>query len=191
MDIFYKRNLKNLNNKNVHAEYTNFPARYTEIGRTIHNYLTFKNNISDEAVHLLFSANRWERAQDIIKILEQGTSLIIDRYCFSGVAYSAAKGLDLNWCKSPDIGLPKPDKVFFLTMPLDVAQARQGYGSERYEQLEFHTKVAEVFSQLQDDTWDVLDASRSIESIQKELFEKTLNIVNNVIDKPLGKVWSE
>ncbi|KAM3964568.1 thymidylate kinase [Aphomia sociella] len=185
-----KELVKNLNKKNVQAEYTNFPARQTEIGKTINNYLTFKNNLSDEAIHLLFSANRWERAQEIIKTLEQGTSLVIDRYCFSGVAYSAAKGLDLNWCKSPDIGLPKPDKVFFLTMPLEVVQARKGYGSERYEQLEFHKKVAEVFSQLQDDTWDVLDASRSIESIQEELLEKALNVVNSVIDKPVAKVWS-
>ncbi|XP_059059209.1 thymidylate kinase [Achroia grisella] len=186
-----KELVKNLNAKNVQAEYTNFPARHTEIGKTINNYLTFKNNLSDEAIHLLFSANRWERAQEIRKILEQGTSLIIDRYCFSGVAYSAAKGLDLNWCKSPDVGLPKPDKVFFLTMPLEVVQARKGYGSERYEELEFHKKVAQVFSQLQDDTWDVLDASRSVECIQEELLEKTLNIVNSVVDKPIGKVWRE
>lgn len=28
-----------------------------------------------------------------------GTSLIIDRYSYSGVAFSAAKGLDVEWCK--------------------------------------------------------------------------------------------
>lgn len=28
-----------------------------------------------------------------------GTSLIIDRYSYSGVVFSAAKGLDVEWCK--------------------------------------------------------------------------------------------
>ena len=31
--------------------------------------------------------------------LKSGTTVIIDRYAFSGVAFSAAKGLDLDWCK--------------------------------------------------------------------------------------------
>ena len=30
------------------------------------------------------------------------------RYAYSGVAFSAAKpGLSLNWCKQPDVGLPR------------------------------------------------------------------------------------
>lgn len=28
-----------------------------------------------------------------------GTSLIVDRYSYSGVAFSSAKGLDVEWCK--------------------------------------------------------------------------------------------
>ena len=31
--------------------------------------------------------------------LKSGTSLIVDRYSYSGVAFSAAKGLDIEWCK--------------------------------------------------------------------------------------------
>jgi thymidylate kinase len=31
--------------------------------------------------------------------LKAGTTLVIDRYSYSGVAFSAAKGLDLGWCK--------------------------------------------------------------------------------------------
>ena len=40
---------------------------------------------------------------------------MVDRYAFSGVAFSAAKGtLSMDWCKGPDRGLPKPDLVLFL-----------------------------------------------------------------------------
>ena len=28
-----------------------------------------------------------------------GTTLVVDRYSYSGVAFSAAKGLDIGWCK--------------------------------------------------------------------------------------------
>lgn len=52
----------------------------------------FQKELSDEAIHLLFSANRWERANNIMKLLEAGTTLIVDRYCYSGVAFSASKG---------------------------------------------------------------------------------------------------
>lgn len=31
--------------------------------------------------------------------LRDGTTLIVDRYSYSGVAFSAAKGLDVEWCK--------------------------------------------------------------------------------------------
>lgn len=31
--------------------------------------------------------------------LLSGTTLAVDRYSYSGIAFSAAKGLDIEWCK--------------------------------------------------------------------------------------------
>lgn len=58
--------------------------------------------------------------------LESGVTLIVDRYAFSGVAYTGAKGYDLERCKDPDRGLIAPDAVvrwnttinFYLTLML-------------------------------------------------------------------------
>ena len=62
----------------------------------------------------------------------------MDRYAFSGVAFSAAKSeMDLEWCRQPDRGLPRPDIVFFLDVSGEEAQKRGGYGEERYERKEF------------------------------------------------------
>jgi len=47
----------------------------------------------------------------------------MDRYAYSGVAFSAAKGLSLQWCKNPDEGLPAPDLVIF--MDLDVEESKK------------------------------------------------------------------
>ncbi|KAJ2945863.1 hypothetical protein O0L34_g4769 [Tuta absoluta] len=183
--------VESLKKKQIPAEYTNFPARNTEIGKLIDSYLTSKKDLPNEAIHLLFSANRWERAEEITQMLMDGTTLIVDRYCYSGVAFSAAKGLDINWCKSPDSGLPKPDKVFFLTMSLDKVMERKGFGNERYEVMDFQKKVSEMYGELKDDSWDVLDASRSIQAIQEELLDKSLNIVNSVGHTQIQRVWTD
>lgn len=36
--------------------------------------------------------------------LRNGTTLVVDRYSYSGVSFSAAKGLDIEWCKVIIIG---------------------------------------------------------------------------------------
>jgi dTMP kinase len=58
----------------------------------LNQYLRNKDfKFSDEAIHLFFSANRWEMKEQILKDLASGITLVCDRYAFSGVAYSAAK----------------------------------------------------------------------------------------------------
>ena len=39
----------------------NFPDRSTSLGGVISSYLKGISELKDEAVHLLFSANRWEK----------------------------------------------------------------------------------------------------------------------------------
>lgn len=65
------------------------------------------------------------------KMLKDGVTLIVDRYSFSGVAFSAAKGLDFEWCKAPEKGLLKPDSVLFLHLNAATIEKRGGFGNER------------------------------------------------------------
>jgi dTMP kinase len=87
--------------------------------------------------------------------LKQGKTLVVDRYAFSGVAFSSAKGLDLEWCRNPDIGLLSPDLILFLDLNIDEAEKRGGFGQERYEKRDLQIKVREEFFKLKDDTWKV------------------------------------
>ena len=73
-----------------------FPDRTTNIGGIINSYLGCKKELEDHVVHLLFSANRWEMEKEIINTLMSGTSVLIDRYAYSGVAFSAAKVSSLH-----------------------------------------------------------------------------------------------
>jgi thymidylate kinase len=80
---------------------------------------------------------------------------VCDRYAFSGVAFSAAKESidDLDWCKAPDAGLPAPDIVVFLEIPPDKAEARSGFGNERYEVSDMQVRVAANFNELVTPCW--------------------------------------
>lgn len=105
-----------LNQKGIKTKYMNFPDRSTDSGKLIDSYLRCKENFNDETIHLLFTLNRWEVKNKMENLLKSGTNLIVDRYSYSGVAFSAAKGLDFEWCKAPEKGLLKPDLVVYLTL---------------------------------------------------------------------------
>eukprot|EP00051_Salpingoeca_urceolata_P007442 m.97784 g.97784 ORF g.97784 m.97784 type:complete len:222 (-) comp15237_c0_seq2:57-722(-) len=131
------------------AELVRFPDRSTKIGATIDAYLKKQIELDDHAAHLLFSANRWELMPALQAKLEQGVTLVVDRYAFSGVAFSSAKeSLDLEWCKQPDAGLPVPDMLLHLELAAKEAESRGGFGDERYEVSEFQSKVKHQFSTL-------------------------------------------
>ena len=72
------------------AKMMRFPDRETEIGKTISGYLKQEQHLDDHVVHLLFSANRWERKNELISALEAGQHVIVDRYAFSGVAFTGS-----------------------------------------------------------------------------------------------------
>ncbi len=45
--------------------------------------------------------------EGILQKLRAGVTLVVDRYAYSGVAFTAAKGLpglDRGWCMAPDTG---------------------------------------------------------------------------------------
>lgn len=182
-----------LNSAGIRAELWRFPDRTTSIGTMINSYLTNEANIDDGAVHLLFSANRWEKRDVLLKKLNEGITLVVDRYAYSGVAFTAAKevpGLDREWCKAPDSGLPAPDRVFFLNITAEAAAARGGFGEERYERPAFQTAVLKQFECLKNRQWKEIDASRNIQEISEEIFEDSLSIVKHCRQgTKIGKLW--
>ncbi|KAI7829503.1 thymidylate kinase-like protein [Gamsiella multidivaricata] len=154
------------------VELCKFPDRTTTIGQMIHAYLTNTRELDDRAIHLLFSANRWEAMQAMKRKLQQGIHLVVDRYAYSGVAFSTAKGLDLTWCKNPDRGLVRPDLTFFLDLPTSEAEKRGGFGEERYEKRELQERVRDVFLQLKSNEWVIVDACKSVQSMHNELLRE-------------------
>jgi dTMP kinase len=163
--------------------------RTTTIGTMIDGYLKGSKELSDHVVHLLFSANRWEAASKIEQLVqEEGAIVLVDRYIYSGIAFSAAKGMDFDWCKSPDVGLPLPDLVIYLDLDPKEAVSRGSYGEERYERLEFQQRVYEMYGRLADDGWVVIDAKQPMEAVTEQVIAAVDTLVSGCCRLPkLGK----
>jgi dTMP kinase len=176
----------------------------------INAYLQQSTELSDETIHLLFSANRWERkyatlyriktcfteTRALSAALEQkllaGTSLVCDRYAYSGVAFSAAKGLGMRWCMAPDEGLVAPDCVIFLDLPVADAAQRGDFGMERYEKREMQEKVRQGFTRLMEGDrvpWHVLDATKSIAELHEEIRDIASKTIERVCHEPISRLW--
>jgi dTMP kinase len=64
----------------------------------------------------------------ISETLSKGTHIICDRYWYSGVAYSMAKGMEYEWCLAADRGLVEPDLVIYLKADPETLSKRSNYG---------------------------------------------------------------
>lgn len=170
------------------TKHMHFPNRSTEIGKTINSYLKNSKELNDQVIHLLFSANRWEYLKEMEDLLKAGTSLIVDRYSYSGVAYSVAKGINFNWCMGPEKGLLRPDAVFYLKAPIEHLIERGNFGEERYEKEEFQTKVASVFDRIceeQAEFWYTIDATEPQLVVFENIRIKVLEILEKASFLPL------
>lgn len=145
------------------CELMRFPDRTTELGQVINNFLSQKENINEKILPSLFSANRYEKKDYMLKKLNEGVNLVVDRYSFSGVAYGTTQGQDFKdlQYKEAMMQLPAPDIIIYLDAPVSVTMKRNGAGDEIYETKDFQTKVKSVYNTMKDDSWYVIDATLS------------------------------
>lgn len=117
-------------------------------------------------------------------------TVVCDRYAFSGVAFSAAKGLDRKWCMGPDIGLPAPDLVVYLDIDAREAAKRGGgtFGSEIYEKIAFQNVVKGEFEMLKDMKWMQTNAMCDSGKIGMEVF-RTVETLLASKRVPIGSLF--
>ena len=127
--------------------------------------------------------------------------MVIDRYYYSGIVYSAAKGkadLSLKWARDPEIGLPRPDICLFLDIAPDAAAKRGGFGGEKYETSVMQKRVRELFYELMgtSDGLDiqVVEAARSVEEVEQDIMGRVKRVMEQPkMVKPLTAIlpWEE
>jgi dTMP kinase len=180
---------ENLEKEGIPHKVIRFPDRTTPVGKLIDSYLKSETAIEDHVINLLFCANRWELAKSIRDSLEAGVTVICDRYAYSGVAYSVAMGLDSDWCRSPNAGLPKPDRLVYLNLDSDKAAARGNYGTERFENPDFQMKVEDGFFALVEVNWSIMDATLPVDKLAKLILNQVKDTIDDVKDETVYDLW--
>ncbi|AAL33397.1 TK-TMK, chimeric thymidine and thymidylate kinase [White spot syndrome virus] len=176
--------LTNKNSPLYGGEYMCFPDRSSHTGKLINDYLTKKIELDDHAAHLLFSANRWEVCSKIKQLLDDGIHVVMDRYYYSGIVFSLARGVDtVEWCSASDEGLPQPDLVLLMLLDVEKCSNRDTFGVERFETNSIQERARALFLDLankdEKNVWIKVDARGTIEEVQT----KIINIVYNIVEE--------
>ena len=130
-------------------EYIHFP-RYGApvygglIGKFLRGGFGQIDKVHPQLVALLFAEDRHGAASEMKKAIADGSTVLLDRYVYSNIAYQCAKMPDeesaedlREWILNTEYGqfdLPRPDLNIFLDVPIGFVEeslARQRGGSDR------------------------------------------------------------
>jgi dTMP kinase len=135
------------NSIGVPTKLFSFPNRTTKIGQLIDDHLKSRKNYDARTLHLLFSANRWEMQAELRTTLEQGINVICDRYTYSGLLYSVARGLPEDLCSECDDGLIEPNLTFWIHISPSLATTRRN-GNRDYVETDENLEFQEILCQI-------------------------------------------
>jgi dTMP kinase len=156
-----------------------FPDYTTPIGQEIRAFLDSNRNYTLETEHLLMSANRWEKKNDIESLIESGTVIIMNRYYQSNLVYGVSNGLNLKWLLNLDKGLPKEDVVIVLEVNPNTSYQRVPGNRDAFEtDRKLLTKVHKNYRKLaRQFKWKVINGER----VSGEVHDDIMKIVRKVI----------
>jgi dTMP kinase len=162
-----------------HISTWNFPDYATPLGHQLKTYLTGRKRFDFHAVHLLYAANKWERAASIAREINLGRVVIINRYTPSNLAYGIAHGLSLNWLESLERELPRANLVFILDVSPKASFRRKRRLRDVHEDdLSYLSKVRTIYLRLaRKYRWKVIDAERDPRAVNLELWRDILPIL--------------
>lgn len=106
------------------------------------------------------------------------------------MAFSAAKGLDFEWCRLPEKGLLKPDLVVYLTLTTEAMARRGGFGNERYETSEMQKNVKIMYERMiETPLWHVIDADKTMDDLTDELENLVTSKIKTLNNDPFQYLW--
>ena len=165
-----------LETKGTKVKVHSFPNRQTALGQILDKYLKRQIELDDKQAHELFNTDRRSTMQQYCE--PNSSTVILDRYVYSGCAYTVAKGqLTLEWCFGQEKHLPKPDLIFFIKSEMEHLSENANFGEERFENLDFQKKVYHLFEQMFKNENNVHVVNTKDQSISESL-DKIVAIYN-------------
>ena len=155
-----------------------FPVYSSVIGKEIRAFLNGRRGYNSQALHMLYSLNRWENRENIMRALATADIVMTDRYTASNIAYGLAKGLKLDWLTGLDRGLPEPDRIFVLDVPVEYSFSRKRerrdiHEGDRKLLLRVRRNYLSLARKL---NWLVIDASRPAKLVHEDILKEVLGI---------------
>ena len=161
-----------LKKKGAKISTISFPIYKSPSGRQIQRFLEGKQRQSATALHMLYSLNRWENQEQIIKLVQNSDFVIADRYYPSNLAYGVSRGLSLEWLQGLDRGLPTASLVIVLDVPVPASFARKSRGRDVHEKnRQLLVKVRRRYQTLAKKLgWKMVDATRPVEKVHEAIW---------------------
>lgn len=158
-------------------------------GQQIRNLYVNRQQYSREEELELFVADRREHVRDLINpCLQQGRTILCDRYYFSTAAYQGALGLNPETILERNSFAPEPDLVLLFQAPLEIGMARitgsRGESLNNFEQREFLEKVAAIFAAIDRPYIRRIDASGSLEVVHRQVVASVAPLLSLQPDSP-------
>ena len=149
-----------------------FPDYGTSIGEEIARALQGEREYSPDVMQLLFVANRHERREAILEMVEGGLILLCDRYRASSIAYGEAQGLDARWLEDIQRFLPSADITILIDIAPEIAATRKVHDRDRYERdLALLERVRASYQrQSAQPGWVLINGERTKEEIAEDVF---------------------
>jgi dTMP kinase len=151
-----------------------FPDYITYIGAEIKAFLDGKRDYyPPELVHMLLSANRWEKKNEIESMMENGTILILNRYYQSNLVYGVSNGLNIKWLLNLDKGLPKEDLVIVLEIEPRVSYQRAIECLDTFEKdqrllVDVHKNYRKLARQFK---WKIINGKKSKDEVHQDIMK--------------------
>ena len=153
-----------------------FPDYGTPIGKEIKAFLSGERDFPPEVRHILFAANRWEKASIIRRYQKEAKAIIVNRYTESNLVYGLANGLSIDWLAALEKGIPQTDLVIVLDAPPKLLDSRRS-NKDSYEKSQgLQAKTSSLYKELASRFgWRVIDATGSVEEIHNRIVSLITN----------------
>lgn len=133
--------------------------------------LISEDGYSPETIALAFAADRMVHLEDeIIPRLEDGETVVCDRYYHSSLVYQPALGADTDWVESLNMYTLTPDLTIVIDLEAETGMERvqeRGHDDNIFENVDFQSKVVLGYRRLSDEMDEavLIDGRRSIDDV--------------------------
>jgi dTMP kinase len=154
---------KYLSGKGYNVTLTREPTK-SRIGILIEEVLRKETLVADEAIPLLFAADRADHTKrSIIPLIKKGSIVISDRYLHSSLAYQKGgmeKPFKVKWLKDINLFAIRPNLIIFLDISPEEGLKRIGKSQRIFDDKFFED--LDVQKRIRDAYYDILKLNKPL-----------------------------